>query len=196
MSAKSLQSCLTLCDPKDCSLPGSSVQEILQARILEGVAMPTSRGIFPNKGSNLYLLQLLYCRQILCCWATREASVPSTLVCFRGKQYNKTKFWVQGGFLLFGKSWIFGLFIRLSKSSAPNPIIGNRVFPHICNKQFSGPLWVSYISTHLWHCLLRDSIRFHRIRVQPYKTAPNTYISKATCKPRWSSLLLTELSHI
>ena len=34
-AAKSLQSCLTLCDPIDCSLPGSSVPGILQARILE-----------------------------------------------------------------------------------------------------------------------------------------------------------------
>ena len=40
VSAKSLQSCLTLCDPMDCSLPGSSVHGILQARILEWVVMP------------------------------------------------------------------------------------------------------------------------------------------------------------
>ena len=33
--AKSLQLCLTLCDPMDCSPPGSSVQGILQTRILE-----------------------------------------------------------------------------------------------------------------------------------------------------------------
>ena len=32
---KSLQSCLTLCDPMDCSPPGSSVHGILQAKILE-----------------------------------------------------------------------------------------------------------------------------------------------------------------
>ena len=38
------QSCSTLCDPVDCSLPGSSVHRILQARILEWVAMPSSRG--------------------------------------------------------------------------------------------------------------------------------------------------------
>ena len=38
------QSCLTLCDLKDCSPPGSSVRGILQARILEWVAMPSSRG--------------------------------------------------------------------------------------------------------------------------------------------------------
>ena len=42
--AKSLQSCLTLCDPMDCSPPGSSVHGILQARILEGVAISSSRG--------------------------------------------------------------------------------------------------------------------------------------------------------
>ena len=37
------QTCLTLCDPMDCSLPGSSVHGILQARILEWAAMPFSR---------------------------------------------------------------------------------------------------------------------------------------------------------
>ena len=44
LCAESLQSRLTLCDPRDCSLPDSSVQGILQARILEWVAMPSSRG--------------------------------------------------------------------------------------------------------------------------------------------------------
>ena len=38
------QSCLTLCEPMDYSLPGSSVHGILQARILEWVAIPLSRG--------------------------------------------------------------------------------------------------------------------------------------------------------
>ena len=42
--AKSLQSCPTLCDPVDCSPPGSSVHEILQAITLEQVAMLSSRG--------------------------------------------------------------------------------------------------------------------------------------------------------
>ena len=39
---KSLQSCLTLCDSRDCSPPGSSVHGILQARILEWVAISFS----------------------------------------------------------------------------------------------------------------------------------------------------------
>ena len=38
------QSCPTLCSPMDCSPPGSSVQGILQARILEWAAIPFSRG--------------------------------------------------------------------------------------------------------------------------------------------------------
>ena len=41
-AAKSLQSCLTLCDPIDCSPPGSSVPGILQARTLEWVAISFS----------------------------------------------------------------------------------------------------------------------------------------------------------
>ena len=42
--AKSLQSCPTLCDPMDHSLPGLSVLGILQTRIVEWTAIPSSRG--------------------------------------------------------------------------------------------------------------------------------------------------------
>ena len=60
MRGKSLQSCLTLCDPMDWSPLGSSVHGILQARILEWVAMPSFlQGIFPTQGSNPYLLCVL-----------------------------------------------------------------------------------------------------------------------------------------
>ena len=41
---KSLQSCLTLCDPMDCSPPGSSVLLASPGKILEWAAMPSSRG--------------------------------------------------------------------------------------------------------------------------------------------------------
>ena len=65
MHAKSLQSCLTLCNHKHCGLPGSSAHGILQGKILEWVAMPSSwgssqQGIFPTQGSNLHLLHLLH----------------------------------------------------------------------------------------------------------------------------------------
>ena len=39
-----IQPCPTLCNPMDCSLPGSSIHGILQARILKLVAMPSARG--------------------------------------------------------------------------------------------------------------------------------------------------------
>ena len=56
-----IQSCPTLYEPLDCSLPGSSVHGILHARILEWAAISPG-GIFPTPGLNL---GLLHCRQIL-----------------------------------------------------------------------------------------------------------------------------------
>ena len=47
LSAKLLQSCLSLCNPMDYSLPGSSVHGILQARILEGLSRHPPRDL-PN----------------------------------------------------------------------------------------------------------------------------------------------------
>ena len=49
MHAKSLQSCPILCDPKDSSPPGPSVHEILQARILEWVAISFSNAFMHAK---------------------------------------------------------------------------------------------------------------------------------------------------
>ena len=57
MKVKVTQSCLTLCDLMDYTVLG-----ILQARILERVAVPFSKGVFPTQGSNL---GLLHCRQII-----------------------------------------------------------------------------------------------------------------------------------
>ena len=51
------QSCLTLCDPMDCSLPGSSIHGILQARVLEWVAIA-----FSLCGSRL----VIWWRHLLC----------------------------------------------------------------------------------------------------------------------------------
>ena len=60
------QSCPTLSDPMDCSLPGSSVHGIFQARVLEWVAISFSRGY-----SRPMTWTLPHCRQTLI-WATRE----------------------------------------------------------------------------------------------------------------------------
>ena len=50
LHAKSLQLCQALCDPMDCSLPGSSVHGIPQARIVEWVVTPSSRESFRPRG--------------------------------------------------------------------------------------------------------------------------------------------------
>ena len=83
MYAKSLQSCLILFDSMDCNLPGSSVHGILQARILEWVAMPSFSRSFPARLSNPYLWCFL-------CW--QVGSLPlvppgkSTKITLYGKK--------------------------------------------------------------------------------------------------------------
>ena len=66
---KLLQSCPTLCDPMDCSLPGSFVHGIFQARILEWKKKKKNTGVdccallqrmFLTQGSNPHLLCLLH----------------------------------------------------------------------------------------------------------------------------------------
>ena len=64
------QSCLTLCDPKDCSLPGSSIHGVFQARVLEWVAISFSRrSSLP--GDWTWVSQIAGRRFTI--WATREA---------------------------------------------------------------------------------------------------------------------------
>ena len=64
---------MTLCDPMDCSLPGSSVRGILQARIPEWVALPCSRG--SSRPRDLIHVSCVSCigRQILYYYDTWEA---------------------------------------------------------------------------------------------------------------------------
>ena len=49
MESEIAQSCPTLCDPMDCSLPGSSVHGIFQARVLEWLPFPSPWDL-PNSG--------------------------------------------------------------------------------------------------------------------------------------------------
>ena len=64
------QSCLTLCDPMDCSQPGSSVHGIFQARVLEWVAISFSRVSFWLR-DRTWVSRIVDRRIII--WATREA---------------------------------------------------------------------------------------------------------------------------
>ena len=72
------QLCLTLCNPMDCSLSDSSVHGILQAIILEWVAIPFSRGSSPPRDQTW-----VSCTADKFCtvWATREAPIVQKLSC-------------------------------------------------------------------------------------------------------------------
>ena len=69
------QSCPTLCNPVDCSLPGSSIHGILQVRILEWVAISFSRGSSRPR-DRTWVSHIAGRRFNL--WATREAHTNST----------------------------------------------------------------------------------------------------------------------
>ena len=58
MHAKSLQSCPTLCDPVDCSLPGSSVHGFSSGKNTGVGCSALLQGIFPTQGSNPHLLHI------------------------------------------------------------------------------------------------------------------------------------------
>ena len=70
MKVSVAQSCLTLCNLMDCSLPGSSVHGILQARIVEWVAMPSSRGSSQHRG---WTWISRTAGRFFTIWTTREA---------------------------------------------------------------------------------------------------------------------------
>ena len=63
--AKSLRSCVILCDPLDDNPPGSSVLRILQARILEWVAMSSSKGSFQPRDRTRFSYVCCTGRQVL-----------------------------------------------------------------------------------------------------------------------------------
>ena len=77
--AKSLQSC-QLCDAMDCSPPHFSVHGILQARILEWVAMPSSRGSsWPRDGTHGSYASCI-CRQVLYYTTSATWEAPEELL--------------------------------------------------------------------------------------------------------------------
>ena len=76
---QSLSHVQLFCDPMDCSKPGSSVHGILQAKILEWVAISSSRGIFPTQGLNP---SLLHCRRILYS-LSHQGSLMLSIICVK-----------------------------------------------------------------------------------------------------------------
>ena len=83
------QSCPALCNPIDCSPPGSSVHRIFQSRILEWVVMASSRGSSrPRDRTHVSCISCIS-RWVLYHWATQEAQdwhVPMTVLTMDNKQ--------------------------------------------------------------------------------------------------------------
>ena len=73
MVCMNAQSCPPVCDPIECNLPGSSISGMFQAKILERVAISSSRGSFRSRDQKQVSCSSCLGRQILYHWATWEA---------------------------------------------------------------------------------------------------------------------------
>ena len=89
MRAKSHQSCPTLCNPMDCSPPGSSVHGILQQRILEWVATPFSRGSFWPTDRTHHLSHLLHWQASSLPLAPSGKPHEEILISVKGTEFTK-----------------------------------------------------------------------------------------------------------
>ena len=122
MKVLAFQSCPTLCNPMDCSPPGFSVHGILQARILESVAIPFS--ILPNPHG--WNSGLPYCRQILYHLSHHNKSAAYQLL-----QVYQT-IWQ-----CLGKSWeMLGMELQLNPVRPINPKGEKILYNHCCQNTF------------------------------------------------------------
>ena len=113
LSCSVAKSCPTLCHPMDCSPPGSSVHEILQAGILQWVPIPSLRGSSRPQGSNPLLLHLLHWQM-----SSLSLSPPGKLWVFvslyqragllnTGGIWRETKMWWRTTTFVRRQSWIW-----------------------------------------------------------------------------------------
>ena len=101
-----VKSCPTICDPMNCSPPGSSIHGTVQARILEWVAISFSRGSSWPRDRTLVSRIGGRCFNL---WATREAIQCKLYV---------NSCWPTGKFiLLLGTFWIFFFFLKYFRAA-------------------------------------------------------------------------------
>ena len=95
MKSEIAQSCPTLCDPVDCSLPGSSVHAILQARILEWVAIcKPHAGVMERFHLSPWVCCLFYSGYACVC---TSLWCPGSSICFHSNTFKK-HWLIQRGF--------------------------------------------------------------------------------------------------
>ena len=161
------QLCPGLCDSMDCSPPGSSVHGILQVRILEWVAIPSSRGSSHSKDQNPVSCTA---GRFFTVWAPREVHVISLL------EENKNQ-WQTMDFstdkivitiVLVNQNWDSGG-LGINTEHSPGNIIHFYGIPSVCFSRHSQmnnnnhehlncfhqqPVMCSI--THSWFCQLAD----------------------------------------
>ena len=99
------QLCPILCDPMDCSLPGSSIHGILQSRILEWVDLPSSRGSPQFRNQTYNSCVSCIADRFFTHWVTWEAPNCMFLTILLISDFNKNfSFWkMKSGGLSWGK---------------------------------------------------------------------------------------------
>ena len=156
------------CSPIDSSSPGSSVHGILQASVLERVALPSFRGSSrPRNQTHIFCTG----RQILYHWATREAQASRWVPNLKPSPQAKAP---RGA---------TGLFHRKT---------GGVFQPVVCAVPWGGsrPTTVSPIVTNLWHPRTQASLGFRarRSKGDPWAAATRPRVPDAGENPLWSIL--------
>ena len=139
---KVAQLCVTLCDPMGCSLPGFSVQGILQEIILEWV-LSLLQGIFPTQGSNP---GLPHGRWIHCHWITRETQ----------------EYWIGEATpspVGLPNSGIKPESPALQMDSSPPELPGNACLEHSIWSAFSSPFFLAKLDLSFWIQVISSSWR-------------------------------------
>ena len=109
------QSCLTLCDPMDCSLSGSSVHGIFQARVLEWIAISFSRGSSQHR-SQTWVSRIA--GRCFTGWATREAQPQvTTISSWQQPGTIRSSLWLLGALRTGRDWWVLFHFKRIGQLS-------------------------------------------------------------------------------
>ena len=137
--------CPTLWDPRDCSPSGSSVHGILQAGILEWVAMPSSRGTFRPRGQNCISKVSCFGRQALYHYSHLGSPQEWVPIPFStGSSQSRDWTWV---------SWTVGKFFKIWATREAHIHLNSLLVFYLFILPFFG-LWISLFGGGWrWSCL-------------------------------------------
>ena len=137
-----VQSCLTLCDPVACNPPGSSVHEILQARLLEWVAMSSSKGSSRPRD----------CTQSPALQAHLSHQVSPGILEWVAYPFSRGSFWCRNR---TRASCIAGRFFTSWATREAHIAIQMYTFIHRC---------IYHIKNHVWFLCLRFTFYWARLK--------------------------------